>query len=242
MPVEVTEGSVLLRFEVQDTGIGIASEAATRLFAAFEQADSSTRRKYGGSGLGLAITRKLAELMGGTADVASTPGAGSTFWFTARLKKGCTSDPPQSRDSAEAAETILLRDYSGRRILLVEDEIVNREFALFLLRELGGQVVDIAENGAQAVELAGRSDYDAILMDMQMPIMDGLEATRQIRLLPNRASTPIIAMTASAFAEDRARCLHSGMNDFVGKPVDPNALFSSLLRWLAQPSRSEPVN
>jgi CheY-like chemotaxis protein len=242
MAVEVTEGSVLLRFEVQDTGIGIASEAATRLFAAFEQADSSTRRKYGGSGLGLAITRKLAELMGGTAGVASTPGAGSTFWFTARLRKGCASDPPQSRDSTEAAEAILLRDYSGRRILLVEDEIVNREFALFLLRELGGQVVDIAENGAQAVELAGRSDYDAILMDMQMPIMDGLEATRQIRLLPNRASTPIIAMTASAFAEDRARCLHSGMNDFVGKPVDPNALFSSLLRWLAQPSRSEPVN
>ena len=242
MPVDVAEDSVLLRFEVTDTGIGIAPEVAARLFAAFEQADSSTRRKYGGTGLGLAITRKFAELMGGTAGAASKPGAGSTFWFTARLKKGIASNPPQARGSTEAAEAILIRDYSGRRILLVEDEIVNRELALFLLREIGRQTVDIAENGAQAIELASKNDYDAILMDMQMPIMDGLEATRRIRQLPNRATTPIIAMTANAFAEDREHCFDSGMNDFVTKPIDPMTLFASLLRWLERPVRSNSVH
>jgi signal transduction histidine kinase/ActR/RegA family two-component response regulator len=229
---EESAESVVVRFEVQDGGIGIAPEIAARLFSSFEQADSSTTRKYGGTGLGLAITRKLAGLMGGDTGVLSTPGVGSTFWVTARLKKAAGSPHAHPVETSSSAEETLLRDYRGRRILLAEDEPVNREIAKMLLED-AGLLPTVAEDGAQALAWAKESVFDVILMDMQMPNMDGLEATRQIRRLPKGSTVPIVAMTANAFAEDKARCFEAGMDDFLTKPVDPEALFAVLVKHLA---------
>ncbi|MFZ2973975.1 MAG: response regulator [Ferribacterium limneticum] len=224
------DGAVL-RFEVEDTGIGIPAEAMPRLFAAFEQADNTLTRKYGGTGLGLAITRKLAERMGGTAGASSTPDQGSIFWFTVRLKKGSQALPKVPDVAASHPETRLAREYPGRRILLVEDEPINREIAEQLLAEVG-QCVETAEDGAQAVDLVRHNNYDLILMDVQMPTLDGLAATRLIRALANGRQVPVIAMTANAYAEDRALCLAAGMNDFITKPASPDLLFATLLNWL----------
>jgi len=228
-----SESHALLRFEVEDTGIGISPDVVSRLFSAFEQADNSTTRQYGGTGLGLAITRKLAELMGGEAGVESQPGMGSNFWFTARLKKAGGLEDTTERLAEDSAEAMLKERCAGRRILLVDDEIINREVVLELLAEIGLEI-RVAENGEEAVAEARSAAFDLILMDMQMPRMDGLEATRQIRQLPFGATVPIIAMTANAFADDRMRCFEAGMNDFIAKPMKPDDLFAIILKHLVR--------
>jgi len=229
--LEEDDTSLLLRFEVTDSGIGIPADVVPRLFSAFEQADNSTTRKYGGTGLGLAITKKLVELMGGTVGVDSQPGQGSTFWLTARLGKSPAPMLVTPKASAEtlSTELQLLDRHAGKRVLLVEDEIINREVTLELLLDVG-LIVDIAENGEKALAHVRTQAYDLVLMDVQMPGMDGLTATREIRRMPQGTTLPILAFTANVFAEDRERCRDAGMDDFVGKPVVPETLFATMLK------------
>ena len=370
-----------VRFEVHDTGIGIAADRMGALFTAFEQADGSTTRRYGGTGLGLAITRQLAQLMGGQSGVDSAPGVGSRFWFTAVLARATepsratrrgevaglrgllTDDLPEAREAlahmlrqqhvqvdvaASGEETLALADAAaasgnpydfhiidwkmdgidgietarrlrqrpdrqsppcvlvsahdqdslwrdaraagigrvlikpvsasalhdalveamsggtalatsgeqgrsgvanfdalretrgGARILLAEDNVVNQEVALELLRSAGLEV-DVAVDGSEAVAKGERGGYDLILMDVQMPEIDGLQATRMLRATLGGAHVPIVAMTANAFSEDRQACLAAGMNDHVAKPVDPEALYGTLLRWLPAPVAAAPA-
>ncbi|MDP2880535.1 MAG: PAS domain S-box protein [Azonexus sp.] len=219
-----SEGEEMIcRFSVSDTGIGIRPEDTARLFNAFEQLDSSTTRRFGGTGLGLAIARHLAELMGGEVGVESTPGVGSRFWITARL--GVARD-----EAVPVPENVPQGQLKGR-VLVVEDERINRDIAVELLSSVGLEVVT-AENGLLAVNRYKQSNFDLVLMDIQMPELNGLDATRQIRALQNGASVPIIALTANAFDADRENCIEAGMNDFLAKPVYPDALYALLAKHL----------
>jgi len=231
----------LLRIEVTDTGIGIAPEDQKRLFMAFEQADGSTTRKYGGTGLGLVICKRLVQLMGGEIGVESSPGKGSAFWFTIRLERVEGGVAPVARTAGEAAAGGLPGRFAGARILLAEDDPVNQEVSRGLL-EAAGLVVDLAEDGRQAVELAGQHDYALILMDMLMPNMDGVEAARAIRAIPACATKPILAMTANAYEEDRRICMEAGMNDHIAKPVVPAKLYETLRTWLEKAGAELQLN
>ena len=231
---------LLIRFEVTDTGIGIAPDQMKQLFQVFAQADESTTRRYGGTGLGLAIVRKLATLMGGEADATSAPGRGSTFWFSARLQRGKTANPRLNDISGADAITVLSQQFASARILVVDDDLFNLEIAADLFESIG-LAVDTACNGREAVDKAGSQEYALILMDVQMPVMDGLDATRAIRALPGWADRPILALTANAFVEDRRLCLAAGMTDFVTKPVDPDFLYTATLKWLSALAPNSPA-
>jgi PAS domain S-box-containing protein len=266
--MSVDAAECLLEFTVRDTGIGIPADRKDRLFKSFSQVDASSTRKYGGTGLGLAISKQLVELMGGAIGIESTPGQGSMFWFTVRLTLSplpATADsihnapPPKKEHSSFPTENS--PPTGGSRLLLVEDNPVNQKLALRLLKKFGYEA-DVAENGQEALEILNKQSYDAILMDCQMPKMDGFEATKEIRRReswsidahelrqeeavmatsqptthhrqPATKRTPIIALTANAIKGDRERCLEAGMDDYLTKPINPPELKATLERWLVR--------
>ncbi len=226
---------VLLRFGVRDTGIGIPADKLGILFDKFSQVDVSTTRCYGGTGLGLAISKQLAELMGGEVGVSSEVGQGSEFWFTACIARQTSASAPRLAASRAAANQLrnALVDRNAY-VLLAEDNITNQQVALSILRHLGLRA-DAVANGEEAVQAVVFRRYDLVIMDVQMPVMDGLEATRKIRRLDasvSHSSLPIIAMTANAIQGDRSNCLEAGMDDYVSKPVSPQGLAEVLGKWL----------
>lgn len=246
LSVRPVEQPGMLRIEVTDSGIGIAPADAQRLFNAFVQADESSTRRHGGTGLGLAITRSLVELMGGRIGVDSRPGEGSTFWCTLRLPampmlaalavEGAASVPfsvrePTSADGVAEALAELRQRFGGAHILLADDNAINRLLVSELL-DMAGITPDVAETGAEAIEHLQTHPCDLVLMDIHMPDMDGLTATRRIREMPGMAELPIVAMTASVLQEERDACYAAGMNAHLGKPLDTGLMYTTLLHWL----------
>jgi len=225
--LEAQDGPALLRWEVRDSGIGIAPADQARLFRSFSQVDPSATRLHGGTGLGLAICRQLVELMGGRIGVESVPGEGSLFWFELPLVAG------QAPDEAPSA----VFDLRGLRVLVAEDNKVNQLVAKEILAKVGVEAV-VVGNGQLAVEQAATGAFDLVLMDLQMPLVDGLEATRRIRRTWTADRLPILALTAHTFAEERATCLEAGMQDLVPKPVDPAFLYGKLSRWRPEGTRT----
>jgi PAS domain S-box-containing protein len=254
--VEREARAVRLRFEVRDTGIGISPDDRQRLFQPFSQGDSSTSRRYGGTGLGLSISRHLVRMMGGDIEVESTPGLGSRFHFTLRFElqpePARPSLPPPHGPSSHAGPGLVATPSTcatnadepmsqhmsqppaglrGARILLVEDNAINVEIALALLQH-AGIVVGVAHNGQEALRLLEGRDFDGVLMDCQMPVMDGYAATRALRQQPQWRELPVIAMTANALVGDRDKALEAGMNDHIAKPIAVDELFATLARWI----------
>jgi PAS domain S-box-containing protein len=237
----------LLRFEVSDCGIGLSDAEIDKLFQSFQQADTSTTREYGGTGLGLAICKQLAQLMGGEVGVRSRPGQGSTFWFTARLGISSATVPALIDRVKDAAAELLASSRSAAvmaalknaRILLVEDNTFNQQIALEMLEEVGSSVC-LAANGMEALELLRQTAFDCVLMDVQMPLMDGLEATRRIRADPRLADMRVLAMTATATSEDRVRCIEAGMDDFISKPIQPALMYQTIANWLPEREEGAP--
>jgi CheY-like chemotaxis protein/HPt (histidine-containing phosphotransfer) domain-containing protein len=235
------EKSIVLQTSVADTGIGIPAEKHAAVFRVFEQADDSTSRKYGGTGLGLAICWRLAELMGGRIWFESEPNKGSTFHFTSRFRVPDPTELPTGEEGTEGSGTNAdgaaspgTQKYRRRKILLAEDSFMNQKLALGLLKKHGHEVV-VANNGREAVELVHHDEFDVILMDVQMPEMDGFEATSEIRNMELRANrrTPIIALTAHAMKGDRERCLESGMDGYISKPIRAVELYEAIAELTA---------
>ncbi len=239
---EQTVDGALIDFEVRDTGIGMTEKECSRMFQHFQQADASISRKYGGTGLGLAISKQLVELMGGTVGVESTPGKGSKFKFSIRVAKNLDAgivNREQEAQAAQAAAALAKAAMQGRKILLVEDQPLNQRVAQAMLKNAGAQV-ELAENGQVALNILRIQHFDCVLMDMQMPVMDGVVATRAIRADPALANNLVIAMTANASMHNQAMCMAAGMNDFITKPIKPALLYAALAKWLChQPKESD---
>jgi CheY-like chemotaxis protein/HPt (histidine-containing phosphotransfer) domain-containing protein len=227
-----SEGRLQLYFEVQDSGIGMTEAQQKKLFNAFQQAEISTSRTHGGTGLGLVISKQLTELMGGKIGITSTPGQGSTFWFTIQLERDQTVVEQAHNESHAFA-------LSGAHILIVDDNMLNQQIAQELLQE-SGITTELANNGLEAVDMADVGNFDAVLMDVQMPILDGLEATRLIRTCASSKLLPIIAMTANATEQERENCLSAGMDDFIAKPIQPDQINNILARWLQHKNLKKP--
>jgi len=247
-PESQQPGQAVVRFAVADTGIGIPPERVSALFSRFVQADSSTTRKYGGSGLGLAISKQLVEMMGGTIGLESREGEGSTFWFTASFGTplpAAKGEPPSAGKSSNGRITgrqpVSVGTNGSRheaRILLAEDNPTNQLVMLTQLEKLGYQA-EAVNNGAEVIEELARGHYDLVLMDCQMPILDGYEATRRIRQ-SDYAGVPIVAVTAHSMAGDREKCLRSGMSDYLAKPVELHRLSEMLTKWLGRSAPAGP--
>ena len=235
LPLARRGSQVQLRFEVIDTGIGMQRGDIARLFQPFQQADTTTTRRFGGTGLGLAISKQLVELMDGEVGVDSKPGAGSTFWFSCWMEEdvGGTDARPVDSEVEDAAPASASASLSGRRVLLAEDNEFNQQVAAEILEQAGIEVF-LACNGREALTMLQRESMDCVLMDVQMPHMDGYEATREIRASDSLKGLPVIAMTANASNEDRQACLDAGMDDFLTKPVRPEQLYRTLGRWIGR--------
>ena len=228
---KISNEEVMLRFEVADQGVGIPLQEQSKLFESFRQGDPSITRKYGGSGLGLAICKQLAGMMGGSVGLNSTPGEGSTFWFTAKL--GFANSLHQDMIAGKISEQSAFsrQSLNGARILVAEDNPINQQVAYEIL-QLAGAHVEVANNGREAIEWLHQQPFDCVLMDIQMPDMDGLQSTQAIRADSAISDVIVIAMTANAWNEDQQRCLDAGMDDFVSKPVKPSHLYAVISKWL----------
>ena len=240
--VEKNDRFCLLEFSVSDTGIGMTDRQMARLFTAFSQADNSVTRKFGGTGLGLVISKRLVEMIGGKIHVKSQAGKGSVFSFTAHFAYNLTDQKKNAAAKPKYLHESFERDMAkikNARILLVEDNVLNQQVATEILMG-AGVVIDIAENGKEAVNAVKQKEYDLVFMDLQMPVMSGYEASGLIRKNPKFKELPIIAMTAHAIRGTREGCIQAGMNDYISKPIDSEKIYTLLLRWIKPKIRELP--